>query len=150
MWLVYNCRMDHRDGVSVEAHGALSGYLEVSGPEPQAVGDEIGEAWGTELARSRGDDKERGLAGLVEMLSELGFRPEVFVGAGETELRRHSCLFLEVATENPRLVCSAHLGLLRGALSEAGVPIDAARLDPLVEPSLCIAHLQTVNNPSGR
>jgi predicted ArsR family transcriptional regulator len=128
----------------------LAGYLEVSAPEPQAVGDEIGKAWGKELARSRGDDKERGLAGLVEMLSELGFSPEVLEGAGETELRLHSCPFLAVATENPRLVCSAHLGLLRGALAEAGLPIVATRLDPLVEPSLCIAHLQTVDNASGR
>jgi predicted ArsR family transcriptional regulator len=54
-----------------------------------------------------------------------------------------------VATENPRLVCSAHLGLLRGALSETGVPLIATELDPLVEPSLCVAHLRKESDVVG-
>jgi hypothetical protein len=34
-----------------------------------------------------------------------------------------------------------HLGLLEGALDALGGPLTAERLDPLVEPSLCVAHL---------
>jgi len=120
----------------------LSDYLETGPAEPGAVGMEIGEAWGTRLARSRDDDGAPGLARLVAMLAELGFSPEVVEATAETELRLHSCPFLAVATANPRLVCSAHLGLMRGALTEIGVPLVATQLDPLVEPSLCVAHLQ--------
>lgn len=128
----------------------LSDYLETGQAEPGAVGMEIGEAWGIRLARSRGDDGALGLARLVAMLAELGFSPEVIEAAAETELRLHSCPFLAVATANPRLVCSAHLGLMRGALTEIGVPLVATQLDPLVEPSLCVAHLQKTSVASGK
>lgn len=127
----------------------LAGYLETSTAKPGAVGEEIGEAWGMRLARSRGDDEAPGLARLVRIMSELGFSPEVVEGTSETELRLHSCPFLAVATENPRLVCSAHLGLLRGALAETGVPLIATQLDPLVEPSLCVAHLRKAGAVGG-
>ncbi len=120
----------------------LSDYLETGLAEPGAVGIEIGEAWGARLARSHGDGAAPGLARLVSMLAELGFKPEVVEATAETEIRLHSCPFLTVATANPRLVCSAHLGLMRGALAEIGVPLVATQLDPLVEPSLCVAHLQ--------
>jgi predicted ArsR family transcriptional regulator len=127
----------------------LSDYLEAGPAEPGAVGMEIGEAWGTRLARSRGDGGAPRLARLVAMLAELGFSPEVVEATAETELRLHSCPFLAVATANPRLVCSAHLGLMRGALTEIGIPLVATQLDPLVEPSLCVAHLQKTS-PAGR
>lgn len=122
----------------------LAGYLEKNAADPSAVGVELGEAWGARMARSRGADEAAGLSQLVVMLAELGFSPEVVEGTAETEVRLHSCPFLAVATANPELVCSAHLGLLRGALTEIGVPLTATKLDPLVEPSLCIAHLQGV------
>lgn len=127
----------------------LAGYLEASAAEPRAVGEEIGEAWGTRLARSRGDDEAPGLVRLVRMLADLGFSPEVVEGTMETELHLHSCPFLAVATENPRLVCSVHLGMLRGALVEIGVPLIATELDPLVEPALCVAHLREAGAAGG-
>ena len=35
-----------------------------------------------------------------------------------------------------------HLGMLRGALSEMGAPLEAMRLEPFVESTLCVAHLR--------
>ncbi|MGH7611916.1 MAG: helix-turn-helix transcriptional regulator [Candidatus Dormibacteria bacterium] len=128
----------------------LAGYLESSSGEPRALGDEIGRGWGSRLARARGNQQRPGVAGLVSMLGDLGFSPEVVETKSETEIRLHSCPFLAVAAENPQLVCSAHLGLLRGALAETGVPMVATELEPLVEPSLCIAHLQPVGAPDSR
>lgn len=128
----------------------FAGYLESSSTEPRTLGDEIGKGWGSRLARARGGRQGPGLADLVRMLGDLGFSPEVIETKSETEIHLHSCPFLAVASENPKLVCSAHLGLLRGALAETGVPMVATELEPLVGPSLCIAHLQQVGAPDAR
>lgn len=53
----------------------------------------------------------------------------------------HHCPFLEAAEPHQDVICSIHLGLMRGMLAEADAPLVAKRLDPLVEPSLCVAHL---------
>jgi predicted ArsR family transcriptional regulator len=39
------------------------------------------------------------------------------------------------------VVCSIHLGLMQGMLAELDAPIDTDRLDPFVEPDLCVARL---------
>ncbi|MGH7666810.1 MAG: helix-turn-helix transcriptional regulator [Candidatus Dormibacteria bacterium] len=126
----------------------LAGYLESSSTEPRRRGDEIGRVWGAQLARARGDQEEPGVTSLVSILGDLGFSPEVVETTSETEIHLHSCPFLAVATENPELVCSVHLGLLRGALAETGASMVANELEPLVEPSLCIARLQQVEASS--
>ncbi|MGH7610158.1 MAG: helix-turn-helix transcriptional regulator [Candidatus Dormibacteria bacterium] len=128
----------------------LAGYLESSSPEPRTLGDQIGRGWGARLARAREAQVGPGVASLVSMLSDLGFSPEVVETKSATDIHLHSCPFLAVAAENPKLVCSAHLGLLRGALAETGLPMVATGLEPLVEPSLCIAHLQHVGAPGVR
>ncbi len=120
----------------------LAGYLQTSVQDPDQLGLAIGTTWGSELAGPANEGQLGGLDRVVRMLSELGFSPEAVEGPHETRLLLHSCPFLEVAKRNRQLICSAHLGLLRGALAEAEVPLLAAGLDPLVEPSLCIAHLQ--------
>ena len=119
----------------------LAGYLQASVQEPGKLGLEIGTAWGTQLANTQVENPRQGLDGVVDMLARLGFSPEQVDTPDEIQLQLRSCPFLEVARGNSQLVCSAHLGLLRGALAEAGVPLTAKSLNPLVEPSLCIAHL---------
>ena len=42
------------------------------------------------------------------------------------------------------MVCSVHLGLLRGTLDRLGTPKTTARLLPFVQPDLCLAQLSTV------
>jgi predicted ArsR family transcriptional regulator len=53
---------------------------------------------------------------------------------------RH-CAFREVAERHGEVVCSLHLGLMRGVLAESRAPLVAERLDPFVDTSLCLAHL---------
>ena len=120
----------------------LTGYLQGSIPDPEGLGLEIGTAWGSQVAGSLPSSEQPGLTRVLDMLATLGFSPEKVDGLGETQIHLHSCPFLEVARTNRQLVCSTHLGLLRGALAEAGVPMVATHLDPLVEPALCIAHLE--------
>jgi hypothetical protein len=40
---------------------------------------------------------------------------------------------------------------LKGALAEMGAPLEATRLEPFVEPTLCVAHLRggLAARPSG-
>lgn len=56
-------------------------------------------------------------------------------------IRLRHCPFREVAERHQDVVCSLHLGLMQGALAELHTPVAADRLDPFVEPELCIAHL---------
>jgi len=42
------------------------------------------------------------------------------------------------------VVCSVHLGLLRGTLDRLGTPATAARLLPFIESDLCLAQLSTL------
>lgn len=119
----------------------LAGYLQANVPDPGKLGIEIGALWGNQLAQAPVESPRHGLDRVVDMLAKLGFSPEQVDTPDEIQLQLHSCPFLEVARGNSQLVCSAHLGMLRGALAEAGVPLTATSLNPLVEPSLCIAHL---------
>jgi len=45
------------------------------------------------------------------------------------------------------VICSLHLGLMRGALARMRAPVGADRLDPFVEPSLCVAQLTSREDP---
>jgi len=85
-------------------------------------------------------------ARLVAMLDRLGFAPGYFDFLnGRIEIRR--CPFLDTAKAHPDVVCSLHLGLMRGALAELEAPLDAERLDPFVEPGLCVARLRRAARP---
>lgn len=119
----------------------LAGYLQAHAQDPGRLGLDIGTAWGSQLAAAPAENQRQGLGRVVEMLARLGFSPQRVDTPDEIQVHLHSCPFLDVARGNSQLVCSAHLGLLRGALAEVGVPLTAGSLDPLVEPSLCIAHL---------
>ncbi len=132
----------------------LASYLSASAPDPGAAAEEAGRAWGRYLSGLPQPfvrvGSEEAIKRVVALFTELGFQPEA---AGEGDERRillHRCPFREAATANPEVVCALHLGLLRGALGELGAPVEATRLDPLVEPSLCIAHLRTPESSEWR
>lgn len=85
---------------------------------------------------------EAAAASLTGMLDRLGFAPESEPTGSGLRLDLHSCPFLHTARAHPGVVCSLHLGLMRGALAELGGSLGAERLDPLVQPGLCVAHLR--------
>ncbi|WP_300012357.1 helix-turn-helix domain-containing protein [Pseudonocardia sp.] len=84
---------------------------------------------------------EESLARISGVFAELGFEPDVVPGADATQIRLHHCPFRAVATEHPEVVCSLHLGLLRGLLDGAGPSAEVTGLAPFVEPHLCIAYV---------
>ncbi|HET7648117.1 MAG TPA: helix-turn-helix domain-containing protein [Gaiellaceae bacterium] len=115
------------------------------GPEAAAQLEEIGEAWGRYLVdappRFASADDERAVAKLLELLAELGFRPELERGARGRRILMRPCPFLELAREHQDVICTIHLGLMRGALSELGARTRATKLEPFVRPDLCVARL---------
>ncbi|HET9647061.1 MAG TPA: helix-turn-helix domain-containing protein [Microlunatus sp.] len=99
-----------------------------------------GRRWGAQLAdRHAGDDDARAL--LVSLLSELGFAPERAMGGDEAIIGLRHCPFLELASQQSRLICPVHLGMMQGVLRGLGATIDVERLIPFVQPDLCVVHL---------
>lgn len=125
----------------------LAGHLEADAEHPNEVARAIGDAWGQHLVERPAPFEEltpaAGVDRLVALLCELGFDPEVRGGDPTrpvVELRR--CPFLAVARDHQDVVCSIHLGLMRGALAELGVEVRATELRPFVEPDRCLAELE--------
>jgi predicted ArsR family transcriptional regulator len=123
----------------------LTSYLADRLPDPAASAEEAGHAWGrflTEPARPfAAPDAEQALDALVDGLGRLGFESHVVDERGSLRLEVSHCPFLEVAEGHNDVVCSVHLGLMKGMLEQMGAPVRAEDLEPLVEPSLCIARL---------
>jgi len=131
----------------------LTSYL-ASTHQPQAVAAGAGRAWGSYMIEKPqpfaeitvGEARNK----LAKLFAELGFMPEFVDDQGEHNMLLHRCPFREVAESNQEVVCSVHLGMLRGALAAMGAPIEAVGLKPFVEPNLCVAHLRGVPRPKQR
>lgn len=116
--------------------------------DPAAAAVEAGQAWGRFVSpRSRPfhrPDAGEALETLVASLGRLGFDSHVVETDADLRLEVSHCPFLEVAEAHNDVVCSVHMGLMRGVLEETGAPVRAVSLEPLVEPSRCLAHLALV------
>jgi predicted ArsR family transcriptional regulator len=107
-----------------------------------------GLAWAAELMAGPDgsptgvEDPARVVTGIF---ADLGFDPELVGDRSAGEIRLHACPFRTAARADPDVVCSVHLGLLRGTLDGLGTPETEVRLLPFVEPDLCLALLSTVD-----
>ncbi len=123
----------------------LTSYVAAETPRPDRAAVQAGHAWGRYLADRpppfRRIDAEAASDQLVATLDDIGFAPETVTTGRQRQILLHHCPFREAAEEYREVVCSIHLGLMQGLLAELDAPIDAERLDPFVEPDLCIAHL---------
>lgn len=151
--LVYVATTDRPVTAPVEEPGyrllaeVLASYLSATSPDAVAGAVEAGQAWGRYLTDGPPPfhtvSADEGIDRLVAMLDGLGFAPEIDTSTPESPrvlLRR--CPFLDVAREHQDVVCSVHLGLMRGALDELGVSVEARDLLPFVEPDLCVTELE--------
>lgn len=133
----------------------LTGLVVGSLPHPERAAIEAGERWGRYLADRPAPleqiDAAEGIRRLVKVLESVGFAPEApsadAAGTGDvsapvTEIRVRHCPFREIAEQHREVVCSLHLGLMRGVLAEVRAPLTAERLEVFAEPSLCLAHLR--------
>lgn len=97
---------------------------------------------------SSGRNARESAAQVSGLFAELGFEPELVQDGQDLQIRLHACPFRAVAEHHPDVVCSMHLGLLRGALAELGASATATTLRPFVEPHLCVAHIRPTNRPA--
>lgn len=123
----------------------LTSYIAAEIPQPERAARRAGEAWGRYLADRplpfRRTDVNVAMRQLTRTLDDIGFAPETVDTGEEQQVLLHHCPFRETAEEHREVVCSIHLGLMQGVLSELNAPVAAERLDPFVEPNLCVTHL---------
>ncbi len=108
-----------------------------------AASTSAGEHWGATTTGSTGapmaaDDAIRRLIGILD---DAGFEPEAPADS-TAPIRLRRCPFEALAHDHQTVICGVHLGLMRGALRALGAPLDAVRLQPFVEPDVCLAHLE--------
>ena len=116
-------------------------------------------------AAQGGDPLDRGAVLATEIFSRMGFDAELAADSEpsaslsadseqilgpERVIRLHACPVRDLARAHPEVGCGLHLGLLQGLLDRAtatgGHPDHqdaalSARLEPFVEPELCVARL---------
>ena len=116
--------------------------------EPDAPGRGVaaGRAWGRQLHSPapvrRGRRRPDAVEQLVGLMAELGFEPvRRSSNDGFGQIALHNCPFLELVESRTHVVCPIHLGLMQGAMAAARSPVTVERLEPFVEPNLCLAHL---------
>jgi predicted ArsR family transcriptional regulator len=140
---------------TADSHRELGGYPALTRllaahladtPETRAVrAEQAGVTWAAELTAEAdppaGVDAEEAARTVTGMFAQLGFDPELAGEETDRQIRLRACPFRAAARANPEVVCSVHLGLLRGTLTRLGAPPTTARLLPFVEPELCLAQL---------
>ena len=130
--------------------GILTGYVAGS-PDAAALAAQLGRSTSPALvppsAQGRTPSKSRAVTELVELLAELGFEPESADGRRTREIRLRHCPFQSLAEQHGEVICSVHLGLMQGALTAMRAPVTVNRLDPFVDPDLCVAHLSPAPTP---
>ncbi|HSK89983.1 MAG TPA: ArsR family transcriptional regulator [Euzebyales bacterium] len=138
------------DGPSVADTGGyrllaemLVGHLAATSGDVVRDAIAVGRAWGSYLVKrpppSHATSGARARVEILALLDGLGFQPRFDEPGDRILLRR--CPFLDVARDHQDVVCSVHLGIIRGALEALGAPLQATGLEPFVQPSLCVAHL---------
>jgi len=115
--------------------------------DPRAKAVAAGRVWGRKLDSTlqsppaNPTSADEAVDHLVEALDELGFAPERRTTNGEQQIGLRHCPFLELAENLTDVVCPVHLGFMQGAMESWGAPVSVDRLEPFVEPDLCLAHL---------
>lgn len=125
----------------------LASYLGANVEDAAAEAEQAGAAWGRFVVDAPAPfatiDAEDAVERLVHLLDEFGFEPHLVGGDGERpEVVLERCPFLDVARDHQEVVCSIHLGLMRGALDELEVDVEVEDLIPWARPDACVSHLR--------
>lgn len=127
----------------------LAGYMHAHLDNPAAAAEEAGRAWGRYMVEKPEPfdlpDSSEVLEQIVTALAEMGFAPEEEKGDGRFVIRLHDCPFRDVARNRTDIVCSVHLGMLRGMTEELGESMAVDDLAPFVAPSVCVASLSALD-----
>jgi predicted ArsR family transcriptional regulator len=120
----------------------LAAALRDATEQPAAAAERAGRPWGRRIVSGEHrPDPAAAIRRVVELLADQGFEPELRdEGTERPQVLLRHCPFADVARGYGDVVCSAHLGLIRGALEELDASV-AADLRPFVEADLCVAEL---------
>jgi predicted ArsR family transcriptional regulator len=85
------------------------------------------------------------LARMIDVLQEWGYTPELKTtdGGRVAEVTLAHCPFIDLARDNPAVVCGIHRGLIAGSLAQLGESATRVSLEPFVDDTTCIAHVST-------
>ncbi len=85
------------------------------------------------------------LAQMIDVLQEWGYTPELKTteGGRAAEVTLAHCPFIDLARDNPAVVCGIHRGLIAGSLAQLGESSTRVSLEPFVDDTTCIAHVST-------
>lgn len=130
-----------------EGHRRLADVLAGALAADPNTGSRWAEAAGRRWAENQvpagdGWSWEEGTRQIGDLFDRLGFAPRLVDTATDRHLELCACPFRDIARAYPQIVCSVHLGLLRGALGQLRVAsAERAGLRPFVEPELCVADM---------
>ena len=127
------------------AHVLAAHFARQSDGTPENLAEAAGRQWALdELGATSGADRPTEEAALVvtTLFAEMGFDPELETSNTETRIRLHACPFESVARQSPGVVCSLHLGLIRGVLTRLGARQIESSLTPWDTPRTCLAQLE--------
>jgi predicted ArsR family transcriptional regulator len=112
-----------------------------------ALAERTGHAWGLELLGGvkgvrRSKRPERVAAHLTTVLDSIGFAPQISRDGDGLHVDLRHCPFLEIAREQPGLVCGMHQALIQGVLNGLDSGLQVEDLKPFVAPNLCTASIR--------
>nr|WP_231988576.1 hypothetical protein [Nakamurella panacisegetis] len=132
----------------------LTSHLAATGSTAAATATELGRNWGPYLigpsAPASTTSSSAAVARLTALLDELGFDPDTTSSPPVNQIRLRHCPFLDLVGDHGDIICALHLGLMQGAMTALTDGVAVERLDPFVEPNLCIAHLRVTATDGGR
>lgn len=106
--------------------------------------ERAGRRWAAaHLEPASGISLDRALDEVNTLFDRLGFAPRRADLEGAHRFLLDACPFRDVARTHTEVVCTVHLGLLRGALDRLGIRRTEADLHPFVEPELCVADVRS-------
>lgn len=145
------------DGAQHDLSRVLATALAEDADRGRARAIRAGESWAESYAEELRGSTDEGATPLLRILDRLGFDPAMEEPAPEPDsaatggvadgvaaapvISLLACPFRADAREAPDVICSVHLGLVRGVARELGHDPDQVGLRPFVEPELCHLHL---------
>lgn len=114
--------------------------LILSAPDPDALAEDVGRAWGREIGEAAASTTGVGgdeVDGLLEHTAAMGFAGN---RAEPDRIEFHSCPYRGVQQPARASICRMHLGMMRGYLEASGADLEVAELTP---GQVCVARLVT-------
>jgi predicted ArsR family transcriptional regulator len=118
----------------------LLAALGSAGPNAEKQAEKAGRLRGRTLVA--GGASGKALEQVLLLLERLGFQPRRQRGVTGQRIAMRPCPFGETLAGRSTIVCSAHLGLVRGALEQLGSSLEPAGIEPFARPDACFIHLR--------